>query len=298
MKKIGFIGLGNMGNHMSRHILEAGYSLVVNDLRKEAAQPLLQKGATWADSPKQMTQQCEIVITSIPGPPEVEQVVYGTNGLIAGWKPGDIYIDMSTNSPTLLRRIAADTKAKGVAVLDAPVSGGTPAAEAGTLSIMVGGDTKTLKKVRKILETMGKNIYHVGDIGCGNVAKLVNNMMSTTCNAITAECMVLGVKAGIDAKTLREVIVTSSGNNYWLEKNYPTRTFKGNFEPGFRVVLALKDIALALALGKELDVVMPVSAVVEQRFLELKAAGLGEKGSQAIILPLEKLAGVQVRTKE
>ncbi|MFC1913834.1 NAD(P)-dependent oxidoreductase [Chloroflexota bacterium] len=295
---VGFIGIGKMGGPMSRHVLEAGYNLVVYDLNKKAAQPLLEKGAKWMNTPKQVAESCEIVLTCLPGPPEMQAVVYGANGLMVGWKKDDVYVDMSTNSPTIIRLVAAHAKAKGVAVLDAPVSGGTTGAEAGTLAIMVGGDAYSFEKVRKVLEAMGKNIFHVGDVGCGNIVKLVNNMMTMSCSAITAECLVLGAKAGVDIRKLHEVIKVSTGNNYVLERSYPGKVYRGNFEPGFRISLALKDIGLALTLAKECGALMPVGAVVEQRFLEAKAAGLDEKSSHAIILRLEELAGVQVRIQE
>lgn len=213
-----------------------------------------------------------------------------------GWKEGDIYIDMSTNLPALLRKVAADAGVRGVSVLDAPVSGGTIGAEKGTLSIMVGGDATVLDKVRNILEPIGKNIFHLGEIGCGNIAKLVNNMIAASCTAATAECFVLGVKAGIDAKKLWNVVHVSSGNSFVME-NSCLRTLAGDFEPGFRVNLMLKDIRLALDLAKENDVPLPVSASVEQQFVETKAAGYGEKSISSIILPMESLAGVQVRGK-
>jgi len=295
---IGFIGTGQMGSQMAQHILEAGYELIASDIRKEAAQALLDKGAQWRDTPREIAESCRIVLSSLPGPREVEAVVYGKNGLMEGWKKGDIFVDMTTNSPTTIRRIAEDARAKGVEALDAPVSGGTKGAEEGTLSIIVGGDKQTLHKVKEILNTMGTKIFHVGDVGCGNVVKLVNNIISTTTHLINAESMVLGVKAGVDAERLREVIVASTGNNWWLERKYPQSVMQGDFEPGFRITLALKDISLALALGRELGVSQPVAAVTEQRFLEAKTAGLGEKGTQALILRLEELAGVQVRAKE
>lgn len=294
--KIGFIGVGKMGVHMARHVLEAGYTLYINDLRKEAAEPLLEKGAVWEDTPKRVAELCPVVLSCLPGPPDVEKVVYGPNGLMGGWKEGDIYVEMSTNSPALVRRVAADAEAKGVDVIDAPVSGGTVGAEKGTLSIMVGGDTVVLDKVRNILKPIGKNIFHLGEIGCGNIAKLVNNMIAASCNAVTAECFVLGVKAGIEAKKLYDVICVSSGNSFALEHGYP-RILAGNFEPGFRVNLMLKDIRLALDLAKENNVPLPVSASVEQRFVETKAAGYGEKSTSSIILPMEKLTGIQVREK-
>ena len=158
---IGFIGVGHMGGPMAQNIQKAGYDLVVHDLRKEAAQHLLEKGAKWMDTPKGVAESCQVVLSCLPGPREVEEVVYGANGLMAGWKKGDIYVDMSTNSPSTMRRVAEDAKVREVAVLDAPVSGGTWGAEAGTLSIMVGGDAHALEKVHTVLKAIGNNVFHV-----------------------------------------------------------------------------------------------------------------------------------------
>jgi 3-hydroxyisobutyrate dehydrogenase-like beta-hydroxyacid dehydrogenase len=293
--KVGFIGLGHMGGHMARHLLEAGFDLSVCDVRKEAAKPLLDKGAKWADTPEIMAKTCQVVVSCLPGPADVEQIVYGASGLLKSWKTGDIYIDMSTNSPTLLRKIAVDAKPKGVAVLDAPVSGGEPGAKAATLAIMVGGDAAILDKARPVLEKIGAKIFHMGDIGCGNVAKLVNNLISITCNAITAEGFVLGARAGIDCTKLQELVNVSTGNNFTAQ-HYHESVLQGNFNPGFRVALAAKDISLAMALSKEYGIPLPVGSAAEQRLIEAKAAGLGDKHIDSIITLLEKLAGVQVRS--
>jgi 2-hydroxymethylglutarate dehydrogenase len=293
--RVGFIGIGQMGRHMSRHIFEAGYALTVHDVNKEAAAPLLARGARWADTPSQVAQSCDVVFTSLPTPSVVENVVYGENGLKSGWKSGDIYVDMSTNSPSSIRRIAADARAMGVSVLDAPVSGGTNGAEMGTLAIIVGGDVSALEKVRKILETMGKNIFPVGDVGCGNIAKLVNNLISLTTNAITAEGFVLGVKAGINPKVLWDIIRVSTGNCWSLEQ-MPDTVFKANFEPGFKMSLGRKDIGLALTMGSEIDVPLPVGTVVQKGLDDAIEAGFGEKSVQAVILPLEEKTGIKVRT--
>ena len=294
--KIGFIGIGQMGRHMSRRILEAGHQLVVHDINKESAAPLIKKGAAWADTPAAVAKACRVVITSLPKPQDVEQVVYGENGLTQGWLPGDVYIDMTTNSPSLIRRIAEDAKAKGVSVLDAPVSGGVKGAEAGTLAIMVGGDAAALEKVRTVLEAMGQRIFPVGGAGNGNVVKLVNNLISLICNSASAEGFALGVKAGIDPAMLLEIIKASTGDN-WCARQYPNTTFKGNFEPGFKVSLAYKDINLALTLGRENSVPLPVGEAVKKDLEETIAAGLQDKGIDAVILPLEKAAGVKVRSK-
>lgn len=295
--KIGFIGIGQMGKHMSGNILAAGYELVVNDVQKESSAPLLEKGAEWAESPKALAASCRIVISCLPSPQIVEQVVYGKDGLKAGWKKGDIYIDMSTNSPLTIRRIAEDASSIGVNVLDAPVSGGTKGAEKATLTIMVGGEADALKKARKVLEAMGKNIYHVGEVGCGNVTKLVNNLIALGCNSITAEGFALGAKAGINPGTLFEILKVSTANNWDLQQ-YPNTVFKGNFEPGFKISLAYKDIGLALALGDSYGVPLPVGESVKKDLEEAMAAGLSDKGVDAVILNLEKITGVQVRASE
>ena len=295
--EIGFIGIGQMGKHMARRILEAGYSLTVHDIKKEAAAPLLEKGARWADSPKAVAAACGVVITSLPTPPIVEQVVYGPNGLKSAWKKGDIYVDMSTNSPAIMRTIAKDAAELGVAVLDAPVSGASKGAEMGTLTIMIGGDPAVLEEVRKLLETMGKRIFRVGEVGSGNVAKLVNNLIAIGCSSINAEGMVLGVKAGLDPQVLWEIITTSTGNN-WSLQQYPNSIFQGNFAPMYSLNLGLKDIGLAIDMGKEYGVPLTTGALIEQKLIEAKAAGLGEKSVDSFITRLEEVSGVQVRKKQ
>jgi len=292
--KIGFIGLGKMGKYMAGHILEAGYDLTVHDLRKRAAANLIEKGAKWADTPESMAKTCRVVISCVPNPGDVENIVYNDVGLLRGWKKGDIYIDMSTNSPTLIRRISEDAAKLGTSVLDAPVSGGDTGAQAGTLTIMVGGDSKILKDVLQIFKAMGNKVIHVGDVGCGDIAKLVNNMISLSCNVITAEGFVLGVKAGIDSKKLHEIVSVSTGNNFTVDC-YSTGVLQGNFNPGFRLALAAKDMGLALSLSREYGLPLPVASAAEQKLMEAKAAGMGDKNVDANILLLEKLAGVKVR---
>jgi 3-hydroxyisobutyrate dehydrogenase-like beta-hydroxyacid dehydrogenase len=295
--EIGFIGIGQMGRHMSRIILEAGYPLTLHDLVKAAAAPLLAKGAKWSDSPAAVAASCQVVFSCLPTPADIEQIVYGARGLMSGWKKGDIYVDMSTNSPSTIRRIAKDAVAKGVAVLDAPVSGGTKGAEEGTLAIMVGGDKASLEAIRPVLNAMGRNIFPVGDAGCGNVAKLANNMISLACNSVTAEGFVLGVRGGVDPKVLWEIVKVSTGNNFTVEQ-LPKTALSGNFEPGFRVGLAYKDISLAMDLGKEYKLELGVTAAVQHDLRNAMAAGLTDKGVIAVILPLEEAAGIKVRSPQ
>lgn len=293
--KVGFIGIGQMGVHMSRNIRAAGYSLMVHDARRDMAAPLLAEGAEWADSPAAVAEACRFVITCLPTPQIVEEVVLGTNGLKSGWREGDIYIDMSTNSPSTVRRIAAAAAPMGVKVLDAPVSGGTKGAELGTLTIMVGGDPAVLEEARAVLEPMANKIFHLGDVGCGNVAKLVNNMIGLACNSICAEGFVLGAKAGIDPQVLYDLLTISTANN-WSLQQYPNTVFRGNFAPGFKIALAHKDITLALGLGDEYGVPLPVAQVVKTDLAEAMKAGFSDRGVDAVILRLEDAANVHVRT--
>jgi 2-hydroxymethylglutarate dehydrogenase len=294
---IGFIGVGQMGRHMAKHVLDAGYNLTIHDINKEAAKPLLDSGAKWGDSPAELAKSCEVVISSLPAPKDVEQVVYGENGLKAGWKKGDIYVDMSTNSPITIRKIAEDAKAMGVTVLDAPVSGGVIGAEAGTLAIMVGGDSAALEKVKKVLETMGQKVFAVGDIGCGDVAKLVNNLIALTTNSITAEGFVLGAKAGIDPQVLWDIVSVSTGNS-WSLQQYPNTILKGDFGPRFKITLAYKDVGLALDLAKEYGMKLPFGALAHQDMKNTMDAGYADSDVCSVIMTLEKAAGVQVRSKK
>jgi 2-hydroxymethylglutarate dehydrogenase len=204
---------------------------------------------------------------------------------------------MSTNSPAVIKRIAEDAGKMGVSVLDAPVSGGTRGAEMGTLAIMVGGDTAVLEKVRKVLEPMGPKIVPVGDVGCGNVAKLINNMIALTCSSIAGEGFVLGTKAGIDPQVLWDIVTNSTADS-WVVRQFPQSVFSGEFPPMYRLSLAHKDISLALQMGKDYDVPLPVGAIVEQKLIDADAAGLGDKHVDAVILRLEELTGVRVRTKK
>ena len=291
--KVGFVGVGQMGRHMARNVMEAGFELVIHDADKGAAAPLLERGAEWAGTPAAVAEACRVVITCLPTPPIVQAVVLGPFGLREGWQAGDVYIDMTTDSVSTVRLIAQEAAILGVSVLDAPVSGGTAGAEAGTLTIMVGGDAAVLERVRPVLEPMANKIFHVGGVGCGNVAKLVNNMIGLACNSICAEGMVLGAKAGIDPQVLHDLMTVSTADN-WTLRNYSRTVFKRDFTPGFKISLAHKDIELALGLGEEYGVPLPVARVVEQDLAAAIAAGLGDRGVDAVILPLEERTGVTV----
>jgi 2-hydroxymethylglutarate dehydrogenase len=286
-----------MGIHMARNIQKAGFALVVHDVDRDTAAPLMAAGAEWAATPAAVAEACRLVVTCLPTPQIVEDVTLGPSGLAEKWQAGDVYVDMSTNSPSTVRRIAEKAGALGVSVLDAPVSGGTRGAEAGTLTIMVGGEAAALETARPVLQPMANKIFHVGEIGCGNVAKLVNNMIGLACNSICAEGMVLGTRAGIDPQVLYDLMSISTADN-WSLRQYPHTVFKRNFAPGFKISLAHKDLSLALGLGEEYGVPLPVAAVVKEDLADAMVRGLGGNGVDAVILPLEDKAGVIVSPSE
>lgn len=200
--KIGFIGTGHMGNPMAKNLLAAGQELVVNDAFPQACANLIELGATWADSPKQVAEQCGVVFTSLPGPRQVDEVVLADNGLFAGAKPGTIHVDLSSNSISAVRRLAVLAAQHDVGFLDAPVSGGTRGAEAGTLAIMVGGDAKAFEQVKPLLEIIGGNVFHLGDVGSGTILKLTNNMLALSATVTLQECLTLGTKFGVTPETM------------------------------------------------------------------------------------------------
>ncbi|MBI2907429.1 MAG: NAD(P)-dependent oxidoreductase [Chloroflexi bacterium] len=293
--KIGFIGTGNMGSGMAANLLKAGHALTVHDLRKAATDGLVRAGATWAESPMEVARQSDIVLTSLPGPPEVKEVALGAKGILAGAKRGNFFIDMSTNSPGTVQLIAAVAREKGVAVFDAPVTGGVTGAAAGTLTIMVGGDENLFGTVAPLLDVMGKKVVHVGDVGAGNSVKLIHQMLGAVTNQVIAEAFVLGAKAGLDLKKLFEVLANSMSASPILTEKYPRAALKRNFDPGFAIDLAYKDQVLLFEMAKELGVPLSFASLVLQKFMEARARGLGARDTTAVILPLEEMLGVTVK---
>jgi len=297
--KIGFIGLGNMGGPMALNLIKAGHSLVVNDIRREMAEPHLAAGATWADTPADVARDVELVLTSLPGPREVEEVcVGGENGIIRGIQRGAVYADLSTNSPTLIRRLHALFAERGIAMLDAPVSGGVPGARNATLAVMVGGDEAVYQRIKPALDGIGDKVTHIGAIGAGAIAKLVHNMISFCTVEILAEAFTMGVKAGVPPQALLTAVRNGAyGQGMMLGRVMERMIFTGNFDRvSFALKLARKDLGLATELGRELHVPMPVANLVEQDLLEAIAHGLGDKDSTAAFTVQEDRAGVKVRT--
>ncbi len=295
--KIGFIGLGNMGGPMALNLIKAGHTLVVHDVRREAAAPHLERGAKWAATPRDAARESELILTSLPGPADVETVALGKDGIIHGANPGSVYADLSTGSPTVMRKLHAAFKEKGIHVLDAPVSGGVWGAQRGTLQVMVGGDESIYNEVKGVLSAVGDKVGYMGPIGAGTVAKLVHNMVSITARQIVAEGFTLGVKAGVKPEALLEAIRGASfGQGLMLSQMIPNVIFKGDFDTvRFACKLARKDIGLATALAREYDVPMPMAALGEQVMMQAMARGWGDKDSTAPWMLQEESAGVKVR---
>jgi 3-hydroxyisobutyrate dehydrogenase len=295
--RIGFIGLGNMGGPMALNLIKAGHALIVHDVRRAAARPHLEAGATWADSPRDVARQSELILTSLPGPPEVEAVALGPDGILHGAVAGTVYADLSTNSPTVMRKLHAAFKDRGVHVLDSPVSGGVIGARRGTLQVMVGGDESIFREVKDVLGAIGNSVGYMGPIGSGTIAKLVHNMISILTRSLVAEGFTLGVKAGVKPEALLEAIRGASfGQGLILSHMLPDVVFKGEFDTvRFALKLARKDVGLATALAREYDVPMPLASVGEQILIEARARGWGDKDSTAPWLLQEEAAGVQVR---
>jgi len=288
---VGFIGLGNMGNPMAVNVQKAGFPMTVFDLNPKTMENLVAAGARAAASARQVVESAEVVLTSLPGSPEVEDVYLSPGGLIELAKPGSVLIDLSSVLPSTPRKLEPRAHARGVHYLEAPVSGGVTGARAATLAVMTGGDAAILERVRTILRAIGPNIYHVGAVGAGNTVKAINNMMASVNSLAMMEGMVLGVKAGLDLKTLYEIVKASSGNSNALAKA-PRNLIPRNFEPGFKVALMNKDLETFNTIAKELHV--PVSfANVAQRYQQAAlAAGLGEQDTSVIYTLIERFAAV------
>jgi 3-hydroxyisobutyrate dehydrogenase-like beta-hydroxyacid dehydrogenase len=295
MMKVGFIGTGNMGNPMAANLIKAGHQLTVHDLRREAATNLLEMSAKWADTPKDAVPGNEVVFTSLPVPRDVEAVVLGENGILEGASRGSVYMDLSTNSPTTIRRIHGICAEQGVNVLDAPVSGGVYGAAAATLAVMVGGDKPTFDRMKPTLDAIGSHVVYCGPIGNGMVCKICNNLLSMGIGVLMSEALTMGVKAGVDLAVLADVIANSSGGNRRLTEKFPRFLFKGNFEPGFATALATKDVRLATDLGREYGIPMELSNLIDQRHVEAMHRGWGPEDSDAVARLQEEKAGVQLR---
>lgn len=294
MTKIGFIGLGIMGKPMAKRLLQAGYDLTCYDINPEPVRELVTAGARQGRSSKDVAEQSEIVITMLPNSPHVEQVVLGADGVLAGARPGTIVVDMSSIDPTVTRAVSAKLQKKGIVMLDAPVSGGEPKAIDGTLSIMVGGPQDAFDRVRDILLKMGASAVLVGEIGSGNVTKLANQIMVGLNIAAMSEAMVLAVKSGVDPERVYQAVRGGLAGSAVLDAKVPL-ILQGNFKPGFRIELHIKDLANALAAAHEVGVPLPLTSQVMEVMQALKVQGKAEDDHGGVVQFFEGLAGVKVR---
>lgn len=294
--RVGFIGLGHMGAPMSRNVLAAGHDLAVHDVRPDAAADVLAAGATWADSAREAGVDRDVVITMLPGPGQVEEVLLGPIGLLAGLPTGAIWIDMSTSVPAVADKVRALAGSR-VTVLDAPVVGGVTGARDGTLQIFVGGATGDYLRVRPLLESMGdpERILHAGPHGAGYTVKLMINLLWFAYVTITAEALTVGVRAGVDAAVLHRSLLASAATSHFLERDVLSVLERGDFDDSFALALACKDLGLAVDLARQTGVPAEMGAMVEQIYRRARAQ-YGDEGGQLLPMKLlEDLTGTPVR---
>jgi 3-hydroxyisobutyrate dehydrogenase len=293
--RVGFIGLGHMGQHMARHVAQAGHEVAAFDVRPEAIAELTRHGARRAASVADAATAADVVFTSLPGPPEVEAVATGPDGLLDAMPSGSVYVDLSSNSPSVVRRLSATFAERGIAMLDAPVAGGVEGADAGTLSVMVGGDRAAFDRIQAVLEAIGTKIFYCGPSGNGSIVKLCNNLSSQAQIAAAGEILSLGVKAGVDLETLASVIAVSTGSCRAIADTFPKQLFRRNFDnPGFSTFLSAKDTHLALELAHELDVPMEIGEIIERDKQEALRRGWGPLSPDVFVCLQEERAGVRL----
>ena len=295
-KRLGFIGIGNMGFPMALRLIDRGFRLTVFDIREEALHPLVTRGASAANSPAQVASEVQTVLVCLPTPDVVREVALGPQGIAEGSAVGD-YVDLSTTGLKVAELVADGLGQREISVLDAPVSGGISGAEKGTLTVMASGPTSVFERVKPILEVIGKNVIHVGQRpGLGQMMKLVNNLLSATAMAASSEAFVLGTKAGLDPEIMLKVINASTGRNTATEDKFPRSILPGTFDYGFKTELMYKDVKLCLEQAETLGIPMWVGNAVRQLWGYAMSQGGGPRDFTTIIQYIESWAGVEVRT--
>ena len=288
--RVGFVGTGTMGNPMARCLLDAGHHVMVHDLRREATTNLCDLGARWAESPRAAAEGSHAVFTSLPGPAEAEHAVLDpSRGILAGLKAGGAYVDMTTNAPDVVRRLAEACRARGVAMLDAPVSGRPP-----TMTIMVGGDAATFVMYQPLLACMGRNIFHVGEIGTGCVAKLVTQYLGYANFITSLEGLLIGARAGIDLGVLAQIVPVSAGASRTFD-NIPRSVFNGTFRAGGTLDIVAKDVHLACELARDVGAPAHMGVIADDLYQRAQAQGWGQLGFPIVARILEAMAGVELR---
>ena len=294
MKRIGFIGLGIMGKPMCKNLMKAGYEAVVCDINKDAVDELVAAGATAAPTPKAVAEQVGMVITMLPNSPHVKQVALGPEGIIYGAKPGTVLVDMSSIAPLVAREVATAFAAKGVDMLDAPVSGGEPKAIDGTLSVMVGGNKAVFDKCLPVLKTMAASVVLTGEIGAGNVTKLANQIIVALNIAAMSEALVLATKTGVEPDLVYQAIRGGLAGSTVLDAKAPL-VMDRKFNPGFRIDLHIKDLQNVLDTAHETGTPLPLSAAVMEMMQAMRVDGMGGLDHGALIRHYEKLAKIEVK---
>ena len=293
--KIGFIGLGTMGGPMARNLVRNGHALVVSDKQPAAVAALVAEGATTAPTPREVAAHAEIVITMLPDAPDVERVALGPDGVVAGLQRGALYIDMSTIDPDTTRKVGAAVRAKGADMIDSPVGKTADAAVAGTLTLMVGGSPDAVARARPVLDCMGTDFFHCGELGSGQTMKLIKNLLATAVSEASIEALVTGTKSGLTLDTMMSVLRTTMAWNNALAIAMPKRPLAGDFSPGFMMKLAHKDCRLALQMVEGLGVSAPVGRAAFASLEEGLQRGLSDDDVGALLKLREEPVGVQVR---
>ncbi len=290
---IGFIGLGIMGKPMARNLMKAGYSLVVHNRSRPSVDEMAKEGARTANNPQAVAAEADVLITMLPDSPDVESVYTGAQGVFMGARPGTLLIDMSSISPVVARRLAAEAETKSLDMLDAPVSGGEVGAINATLSIMIGGKASAVERAMPIFQAIGKNIVHVGDAGAGQVTKAANQVVVGLTIAAVSEALVLATKAGVDPAKVRQALLGGFAQSRILDA-HGQKMLDRNFRPGFSIRLHEKDLSIALATGKEYGAPLMLTAIVQQMMNAMKVTGRGELDHSGLVTLIEELAEAQV----
>jgi 3-hydroxyisobutyrate dehydrogenase len=289
--RVGWIGTGVMGLSMCGHVMARAAGVTVYSRTREKAQPLLDRGARWGDSPRRVAEASDVVFTMVGFPRDVREVYMGKDSVLEGARPGTILVDMTTTEPTLAREIDAEARARGLHSVDAPVSGGDVGAREARLSIMVGGEAEIVERIRPLLETMGKTIVHQGAAGTGQHAKMCNQIQIAGTMVGMCESLIYARKAGLDVETMLKSI-SGGAAGCWSLENLAPRICRRNFDPGFFVDHFVKDMGIALEEAKRMNLPLPGLALAHQLYITVQALGHGRKGTHALMLAIEHIAGV------
>jgi len=292
--RVGFIGLGNLGVHLATSLQRNGFDLTVNDIRKESAADLISNGVKWADSPKALAENVDIVITCLPSPTVVKTVMLSENGVLAGLKKGGVWMEMSTNDRHVIEEIAAKAAEQGVDTLESPVTGGVHKAASGKITVLIGGDKAVYDKCQKVIEAVGGKNFYMGPIGNASIIKVITNMLAFIHLVAAGEAMMLAKQGGLDLKTSFEAIKASSGTSF-VHETESQLVLSGSYNIGFTMDLALKDIGFATEMGRTFGVPLELAAITEQAFVRGKAQYGGDAWSPKVIKLLEDAVGVELR---